>query len=207
MSALLAFHGETKIKQKYLRRVRDHKKADEIVQGYGYWSNGKGCAVGCTLHVDDDPHPHYETELGIPQRLAYLEDAIFEGLPVDDAREWPSRFLSAIKPGADLSIVWNHFTVWLLRDSELLMIADVNREAIGAVIALHVRMTEGKKVSESAWSAAAWSAESAARSARSAARSAAAWSAESAAWSAAESAARSAYKKMAGKLIELLQSA
>ena len=36
------FHGEQSVKDKYIKRVKAHAKADEIVQG-SYWENGKGC--------------------------------------------------------------------------------------------------------------------------------------------------------------------
>lgn len=230
MKTLSAFHGDPAIKANYLLRVKQHRKADELVQGYGYWRDGKGCAVGCTLHKDDDPHQHYEALLGIPERLAYLEDAIFEGLPVELARKWPERFLSAITPGADLSLVWHTFAVWMLRDSGFLVITKENREAINAVINLHVRGAAGDQPSDEEWWsaereatwAASWTATMAARSAtwsatRSAARSArsaawstaeAAWSAtRSATWSTAEAARSAAYQKMANELIRLLKAA
>ena len=59
-----AFHGDPTIKTKYLDRVQAHAKADQLVQGYGYWKDGKGCAVGCTIH--GSRHRDYETELGTP---------------------------------------------------------------------------------------------------------------------------------------------
>jgi hypothetical protein len=43
------FHGRLSIKKKYVARVRGHRLADQIVKGK-YWENGKGCAVGCTVH-------------------------------------------------------------------------------------------------------------------------------------------------------------
>lgn len=210
---MLAFLNKTSVKRKYLSRVRKHRKADQLVQGYGYWYDGNGCAIGCTLH--GDKHSDYETELGIPERIAYLEDAIFEGLPVEKAKLWPEQFLSAIRPGADLSLVWNHFAVWLLRDSEFLTITDINREAISAVIALHVRSTTGDAPSSTEWEsararllrievgggAAAWAAVESARSAAWAARSA------RAATRSARSARSAAYAKMADKLLELLATA
>lgn len=108
---MIAFHGDEKIKQKYLDRVRAHKEADEIIKGK-YWENGKGCAVGCTIHSGN--HDSYETELGIPRLLAKLEDGIFEGLPDHLAKEWPEKFLSSIPVGANLSSVWPNFAYWLL---------------------------------------------------------------------------------------------
>ena len=44
-----AFFNDEKIKEVYLQRVTEHEKADEIIKGQ-YWENGKGCAVGCTIH-------------------------------------------------------------------------------------------------------------------------------------------------------------
>ena len=54
-----AFHGDPKVKTKYLKRVRAHRAADQIIHGT-YWEDGKGCAVGCTIHSSD--HAAYETE-------------------------------------------------------------------------------------------------------------------------------------------------
>jgi hypothetical protein len=73
MTNLIAYKGKQSIKNKYLKRVEEHYKADEIIQGV-YWENGKGCAVGCTIEGSDQ-HEKYETELGIPRELAYLEDS------------------------------------------------------------------------------------------------------------------------------------
>ena len=68
----------------------------------GFERNGKirACAVGCTLDVYD--HSRYPVELGLPEWLAYLEDSIHEGLTLAQAKKWPARFLTAIKPGIDV---------------------------------------------------------------------------------------------------------
>ena len=63
-----AFHNNPAIKEKYLARVRAHAAADEIIKGQ-YWQNGRGCAVGCTIHSSS--HKAYEDELGIPRFLIY----------------------------------------------------------------------------------------------------------------------------------------
>src|SRR5690606_8523754 len=101
------------IKEKYLNRLHLHYKADEIIKGT-YWQNGKGCAVGCTVHSSS--HASYESELGIPRILARLEDTIFEGLPNEEAKEFPIRFLEAIPVGVDLDPGWRKFMIWLLVD-------------------------------------------------------------------------------------------
>ena len=97
-----AYLNDTKIKEKYIVRVKTHAEADRIIKGT-YWQNGKGCAVGCTIEGSD--HSRYETELGIPRVIARLEDRIFEGLPNDEAKEFPLKFLNAINVGANLSMV------------------------------------------------------------------------------------------------------
>jgi hypothetical protein len=110
---LIAFHNDPAIKNKYLRRVELHAAADEIIHGK-YWEEGKGCAVGCTIHSDS--HKAYETELGIPIMLAQLEDRLFEGMANGDSKKFPARFLAAVQPGADLTRVGWLFLYWLLTE-------------------------------------------------------------------------------------------
>lgn len=195
MTTLRAFHGDPAIKAQYLARVRAHRIADDLTQGTG-WENGKGCAVGCTLEAYD--HSRYPVELGLPEWLAHLEDAIFEGLPHAQAMDWPEQFLEAIPVGADIGPVMHRAAIrrmdrLLAAISETAVIA-----AINGVRACHVATLRGEGCDwEAAWSAAAWSAEAVAEAADEAAEAAeaAAWSA---AWSttaadeAAEAAARSA---------------
>ena len=106
MTTLLAFHGKRIVKSFYLKRLRKHREANHLTQGVGWESNGKtrGCGIGCTLEAYE--HKRYPVELGIPETVAYLEDAIFEGLPRAEAMEWPQAFLKAPKVGADLELIW-----------------------------------------------------------------------------------------------------
>ena len=112
-SSLRAFHGDAAIKEKYLLRVENHKRADEIVKGK-YWGNGKGCAVGCTIHSSS--HNRYEDELGIPFQIAHLQDRIFESLPNEQAKEFPLEFLQKINVGADLSLITPKMILFILED-------------------------------------------------------------------------------------------
>jgi hypothetical protein len=112
---LISFHGDPAIKEKYLKRLEAHKAADEIIQG-ATGQDGKGCAVWCTL--DNYSHSSYENELGIPMMLAKLEDRIFEGLSVEESKDFPIRFLSAIPIGKDLGNIYKHFFIWLLVDEK-----------------------------------------------------------------------------------------
>ena len=68
-----------------------HREADEYVAQQYEWDNG-ACAVGCTIRdavmigvlpnlTRPDNHKSLALALGVPEELAHLEDAIFEGLP------------------------------------------------------------------------------------------------------------------------------
>lgn len=81
-----AFHGSQEIKDKYIVRMKAHMEADELIQGTGF-SNGKGCAVGCTLNHYS--HFQYEEELSIPFTIAILEDNIFEALNKENSKYFP----------------------------------------------------------------------------------------------------------------------
>jgi hypothetical protein len=187
---MLAYHSDPRIKMRVLSQLLHHAQADEIIKGI-YWENGKGCAVGCTIHSGD--HAEYEPLFGIPQALARLKDCMFEGLPNADAKRWPRRFMSAVRPGADLSRVQWHFLHWLLTDKEVNPWIDhpLVCDAVRRCADLMRDMADGKTITYSAADSAAASADSAADSARSAADSA--YSARSAAYLAADSAAYSAY--------------
>jgi hypothetical protein len=188
MSKLLSFHGSQATKDKYVARVKEHQEADNIVQGQG-WSEGKGCAVGCTL--ENYAHSQYPIELGLPEWLAHLQDAIFEGLSLEEAKAFPLQFLEAIPVGVDLEPIRHQLAV--LRLSILLVNLDGSnvqvKDAINQVIEYHKAALKGTLSDEEleGLRAAAESAvESAVESATwAAARSAARSAAESAAWSAA----------------------
>ena len=147
---MLAYHNDPAVKELYLERVKAHREADEITQGQ-YWIKGKGCAVGCTIH--SAKHVDYENLMGIPEELAFLEDAIFEALPNELAMAWPERFLEAIQVGADLSKVWPKFGLWLIdgiqfMDEDLLVKSHLND-----VTELYRKWAIGDKPNNEAWEA------------------------------------------------------
>ena len=196
---LLAYHGDPKVKRLYLARVRAHQKADEIMQGYGYWKDGKGCAVGCTIHGSD--HSAYPREFGVPEELAYLEDHFFENLPTKEARAWPARFLAAIKVGANLSRVYDLWSAWNLidpKDGVINLVTDEFPEVQKVVRETGEACLRGDRVS----------AARAARAARAADAADAARAAYAARAADAAYAARAAYYRAASdKLISLLEAA
>ena len=188
---MLAFRKTTITKPAILKQLRAHARADQIVKGQ-YWKDGKGCAVGCTVHGSN--HALYESHFGIPQMLARLEDCIFEGLPNEAAKKWPLRFMTAVQPGADLSRVGWQFLYWILTDEKVNpgINHSIVRDAIKQCADILLPLTKGKPIDGSA----ARSAESAA----SAERSADAASAASAARSA-------AYDRMSDTLVSLIKVA
>ncbi len=229
-----AYHNDIKVKKLYVDRVIAHQKADEVVKGQ-YWENGRGCAVGCTIHSSN--HKAYETELGIPEWLARVEDVIFEGLPNNKAKKWPLQFLKAIKPGVDLDKAKPLFIVFVLKPN-LKNFDNKKHPAVTTSIKDCIKLWSRKDIGSVAWeterkrvgSAASSAARSAARSAAYAASSAAyaassaayaayaassaayaassaAYAARSAAYAAyaASSAARSAYVKFANELLKIIR--
>ena len=203
---MLAFHGKEEIKEMYLSRVRAHAIADEIAHGF-YWKNGKGCAVGCTIHSRE--HKDYETELGIPIMLARLEDRLFEGMTNGKSKEFPERFLSAARVGADLSLVGWKFLHWLLTEELVGRDNPKARDAIKRCADVLVPLTKGLPVENKEAIAARKEAYDAAADAAAyavAAAVAAAAAADAAAY-AYVSARAKAYSRMADKLIELMKQA
>jgi hypothetical protein len=226
---MLSYHSDPAIKSRYLARVEGHAAADEIIKGQ-YWEEGKGCAVGCTVHGNS--HDDFERELGIPQVLAWLEDVIFEGLPNRVAKTWPERFLSAIEPGADLSRVAWQLLHWLLTESgfgerDHPTVKNAVRQCADVLVPLlqgrPVDTAAAEHAAAVAWAAAEvaaitsstlervrWIVESAAQAAESAAWSVTqkALSAERAATAVSAAIAQSVdYVVVSEKLIELLQAA
>ena len=122
------------LKARFLGEIAAHEAADMILQGTygeGEGCQWKGCAVGCSLRslnkmhgatdidADTDTHARYPTELGWPLWLAYLEDHIFEHLPVDLAKTWPRRLAEAIPVGAVVDdTVLARILRWGLADPE-----------------------------------------------------------------------------------------
>lgn len=196
-----AYHGDADIKAKYVQRFAEHRAADDVIQGKGY-ENGKGCFIGCTL--EDYDHIRFSVELGWPEWLAQLADTIFEGIPTAEAPQFGTDLLDAVSVGADLDAVLVPFLVGMQRRNLARLggnaepYAEQCRVAIRGVI--DFLLTDFKTAAawsaESAARAAAWSVRSAAESAESAALSAAV----SAAVSAAESAAVSAVSAQSAEL-------
>jgi hypothetical protein len=151
-NTMLAYHNDAAGKAVILAQLQAHRDADQIIQGV-YWENGKGCAVGCTIH--SGKHAEYEPRFGIPQVLARLEDRIFEGLPNAVAKDWPLRFMAAIRPGAELSKVWPQFAAWLLVDDAHGVIrfakTDEQRDVMRDIAGLYLKGETDREVWRALW--------------------------------------------------------
>jgi hypothetical protein len=192
-----------KVKSFFLRRIQAHYRLDEIVKGK-YWSDGKGCAVGCLVH-SSNLQTLVDT-FGMPLQMAHLIDRLFESLPNGEAKSFPVRFVKATQPHTDLQLVLDRWYLALLSDPKMGAIAfadGIVRPAIQTVIDLYAEKVGGKNPPTAAWDAAreaagdvAWDAAWAA--ARAAAGAASRAAAGAAAWAAARDAAREAARAASG---------
>jgi hypothetical protein len=155
---VIAFHGEQSIKDKYVARAAAHRAAGEIRQNFGYWKRDndnvmRDCAVGCTLHSSN--HEAYETELGIPCGLAYLEDGLFERMTPERAKDWPVEFLMAVPVGADLSKVAAQMILWMLVDEKegitAFDLSDNVKILARELAALYARSLSGDEPRDAEW--------------------------------------------------------
>ena len=187
-----AFYGDEGLRQQIIGEMKAHIAADELVQYYGYWRDGKGCMLGCLTGLNEGTHEAFESRANIPLSLGWVFDSMFQGLPKEDARAFPMQVLESIQAGADLAHVATRFVMFVLGDVKRYA-DDAGKVAIDTCVALYCRRLNNDEPSKGEW----FTAESAARSA---------------AWSAAESAARSAarsaaWQKYRDELLRLLREA
>jgi len=157
MTQLQAYHNKKSIKLKYVNRMKDHIKADELIHGVGF-ENGKGCAVGCTLNRYD--HSCYQNELGLPQWLAHLEDSIFEGMSKEKSKTFPLELLESIPIGVNLDKTYHKMQIFILELGKENVKADYDYviKAIDGVIDYRLKCATDFFKSESAARSAARSA-------------------------------------------------
>ena len=193
--------------------ARRHYEADMLVQKtYGLDGPGfRGCSVGCFLHaiypdmtaesIRDlgDKHRLVADSFGYPEWLVWLQDVIFEGLPVGERERWHVQLfevLAELPDDYDWKRARHRTHASILRVA--LRVAGDAREVVQRVLDLHERAARGDYVSDKEWSAARSAARLAMRPAARLARRPAEWSAMGLAewsashWSAVRSAANAA---------------
>jgi hypothetical protein len=156
---MISYHNDPAVKALYVQRFAQHRAADEVIQGQGY-DNGRGCFVGCTLNAYD--HSRFPIELGWPEWLARLADAIFESIPKAEAPQFGTDLLDAVPVGVDLEPIRFRFLLTAQRRN-LARLADNTepyaaqvRAAIEGVIAY--LQDPSSETQRSAARSAAWSA-------------------------------------------------
>jgi hypothetical protein len=151
MNSLVAFHNDPALKQKYIARVRGHRKAGRIHRD-AYRRNSKRGAITATVNSLD--YGAYEPQLGIPEALAHLESALFWELPPQRLRFWPEQFLIAISPGTNLSLVCSRMLYWLFSDpagiTQYTKKTDI--QAMHAIAQLYSRRITGSEPKYKDWS-------------------------------------------------------
>ena len=108
-----AFFGEEKLKSAVMDRLREDRRLDRLAQGV-YFEDGKGCHLGCLTRCNENSHEATERMFNIPIRVAYWLEAVFEGLPKEQAEWWVIEGTGAIPVGADLSLAHHKLAYWLL---------------------------------------------------------------------------------------------
>ena len=221
---MLAYTNTIHTKESAVALAQKHQDMDNFIQGSYLLDNGKGCSVGCMVGKYREEHGlnwHESTEplFGIPRMLSRIQDRIFEGLPLEDAKKWTVRFISAVPEGKDLSNVIPKLMYWLMTDPE-----GIRKHArpdglngIELVASLYKRKLDGDTIADQEWldarkvcraAYAAADADSAAYAAAYAAYAAA--DADSAAYAAAYAAYAAArkqfYIRIADKLINILEN-
>ena len=94
----------------------------------------------------------FEPVFGIPWRLAWLADDIFEGLTPADAAAFAVDFFGAIAPGADLSRVYDAWCAWVLGDPVDGLVAISTEPSVKDMAALFARAAAGDEPEEQQWS-------------------------------------------------------
>ena len=201
---MMSFFGSQCLRDAVVERVREHQRLDQIAQSI-YWDGSKGCAIGCVLHSGE--HMAFEQQLGLPVFLAYMDEHIFEKLPLEEAKGWPLRFIEAVPVGVDLELVFPRFMHWLLSDPDgVRQYADARTVPImDTIVAMYARRIEGIPFDVDAARDAGAAARAAGDAAWAAAWHAAGAAAVAAAWAAGDAAGAAAVRRQADCLIALLQ--
>ena len=109
-----AWHGDPQLKADTVRRMQEHREADEFIQRHYMLmdvkaaSGFRGCAVGClvgswvTREGYASWHLAVQNIFGINEQVAWIIDEIFECLPVEDCATFAVEVIEAIPVGADL---------------------------------------------------------------------------------------------------------
>src|SRR5689334_2362726 len=116
----LSYKNDPQIKDDLIARMDKHIELDELLQK-ATGDNGKGCTVWCALNNGNIRHGYshesFPSVLGLPEWLARLHDALFEGMNEEDAKEFSSQWPKAIPVGVNLEPVKWKFSAFLMKEN------------------------------------------------------------------------------------------
>jgi len=151
------------LREKMILIADEHARKDAYSRGRYQPFDGKpGCSIGCAImtamelgvlprKTNYDDHTAVSQMYGLPPQIPYIIDRLFECLPRELSQQWTPRWMRACRDGADYSLVWARFALWLLRD---LPRGEHSNAAVDSVIGLYERWLAGNKPSETEFKAA-----------------------------------------------------
>lgn len=156
--SLNAYQSMPAVRDAAIERLRAHAADKQLAPGPLAWNGNKGSLVGCILESDD--LTQWENQLGLPQWLATTADGMAaQQESVDAALTFGVELLSAIRPGADVSLAGSVVIVSALTDAgdftaRLAEVPADLQQAASQVLALHRRLLEGDRAEPADWRAA-----------------------------------------------------
>lgn len=141
----MAWLSDPDLKEKVLLKMKQHRVEDSIIQGeYQSYdpdlaSKYRGCLLGCTLPmqvssrrraVDSRWHEGVRRLYGIPVKLAYTMEAIFESLPQEDCADFAVDSIQAIPVGADLTWVMKEWDKLYIEGPEWAIISQQAKDLL-----------------------------------------------------------------------------
>ena len=166
----------------FLEMAERHRAADMLIQGFFEKQDGKACSVGCfnaDLGNAPDDFEALANFTGYPEWAHRLQEAIFEGLPPDEAKDWHVQFAERCERVRDWKTQYHQTMIGVLN----IALPHDTSIVVQPVIDLHKRAMIGDTPTAAEWAAARDATRAAARDAARAA----AWAAEAtraAAWAA-----------------------
>lgn len=148
--SLIAFHGETHVRDSALRRLAAHFECKTVAVGLLSWDGQKGSVAGC-LAESNDPEV-WEARLGLARWIAYALDTVTGPLSPSRAHEEVASTFHTLPLGVDTSLGASRTIVRVLdkigADEGLVpRLAD----AMTQVRTLQLRCLSGEEIARSDW--------------------------------------------------------
>ena len=194
---MLAYNNNQELKYKAVSLAKWHREQDNFIQGE--WLQGvcqlpdgskgqKGCQMGCMAQDETRPIESVSEEYYLDLKYVYLCEGIFEGLSVEESKNFTVDSFDIVPVGFDFNLFWSKWFVSILTKNKEFTTDEKVLKVIDDCIELYrVSFSEVKKEKAKQVKRAAADAAYAAAAAYSAAYAAdaAAYAADSAAYAAA----------------------